>query len=85
MIRQGYHQIRITEQDIPKTIFRIRYRHYEFMIMLFGLTNTLIIFINLMNRIFQDCLDKFLAVFINDNLMYCKTREEHTQHLRFIL
>nr|GFD43917.1 putative reverse transcriptase domain-containing protein [Tanacetum cinerariifolium] len=48
----------------------------------FGLTNALAVFMDLMNRIFHEYLDKFVIIFINDILVYSKSEEEHEQHLR---
>ena len=77
--------MQIKESDIPKTMFGTRYGQYEFLAMLFGLTNALAVFIDLMNRVFKEFLNKFIIVFIDDILIYSTTREEHEEHLRIIL
>lgn len=84
-LRSGYHQLRVHDDDIPKTAFRTRYGHYEFMVMPFGLTNAHVVFMDLMNRVCRPYLDKFVIVFIDDILIYSKSKAEHEQHLRSIL
>ncbi|GJZ65082.1 putative reverse transcriptase domain-containing protein [Tanacetum coccineum] len=84
-LRFGYHQLRVHEDDIPNTAFITRYGHFEFTVMPFGLTNAPTVFMDLMNRVCRPYLDKFMIVFIDDILIYSKTREEHVEHLRLVL
>ena len=84
-LRSRYHQLRVQESDVPKTVFRTRYGHYEFLVMLFGLTNALAAFMDLMNRVFQSYLNRFVIVFIDDILGYSGSSKERSKHLRIVL
>ncbi|GKC17702.1 putative reverse transcriptase domain-containing protein [Tanacetum coccineum] len=79
-IRYGYHQLRVHGEDIPKTAFRTRYGHFKL-----GLTNAPALFMDLINRVCKPCLDKFFIVFIDDILIYLKSKEDHEVYLKLVL
>ena len=81
----SYHQLRVRETNIPKTVFRMRYGHFEFTVMPFGLTNAPSAFIDLMHRVFQPYIDKFVVVFMDDILIYSQSERENEDHLRVVL
>jgi hypothetical protein len=84
-LRSGYHQMKIRTSDMPKTAFSTRYGLYEFTVMSFGLTNAPAYFMNLMNKVFMEYLDRFVVVFIDDILVYSKSDSDHEEHLRLVL
>jgi len=84
-MRSNYHQLKIRKEYVPKIAFQMRYGHYEFLALPFGLTNAPSFFMDLMNRVFNPYLDKFVIVFIDDILVYSRTKEEHVEHLRTVL
>ncbi|KAM2333980.1 hypothetical protein ACFXTH_011592 [Malus domestica] len=84
-LRFGYYQLKIKDDDVPKTTFRTRYGHYEFLVMPFGLTNASAAFMRLMNEIFQQYLDRFVIIFIDDILVYSKSKAYHIRHLNLVL
>ena len=84
-LRSRYHQLRIKGKDVSKIACGTRYGHYEFLVMPFGLTNAPTAFMALMNQVFQPYLNRFVIVFIDDILIYSKSKQEHKQHLRIVL
>ena len=84
-LRSGYHQSRIKESDVPKSVFCTTYGHHEFLVMPFGLRNTPATFMDLTNRVFKTYLDKFVIVLIDNILIYSRSQEEHVKHLRMVL
>jgi hypothetical protein len=84
-LRSGYCQLLIKEEYYPKTTFKMRFKHYDFMSLPFGLTNTPGVFMSLMNGVFYEYLDKFFQVFIDNILIYFLTAEEHEEHLSLVL
>lgn len=84
-LAQGYHQMRVAEEDIPKTAFRTRYGHFEFTVLPFGLTNAPSAFMQMMHNVLRPYLDKFVVVFLDDILVYSRTEGEHLVHLRMVL
>ena len=74
-LRLGYFQLKIRQEDIAKTTITTRYGLYEYTVMSFGLTNATASFVNLMNKVFMEYLDKFVVVFIDDILIYLKMRK----------
>jgi hypothetical protein len=84
-LRSGYHQMTIRPSDFPKTDFSTRHGLYEFTVMSFGLTNASAYFMNLMNKVFMEYLDRFVVVFIDDTLIYSKSESDQEEHLRLVL
>lgn len=84
-LRLGYHQIRVKDEDIPKIAFKERYDHYEYFVIPFGVSNSLSVFIEYMNRIFHPYLESFLVVFVDDIRVHSKSDEDHVGHLTTVL
>jgi hypothetical protein len=84
-LRSGYHQLKVRECDISKSVFVSRYGMYEFTMMSFGLTNAPAYFMYMMNKVFMEYLDMFVMMFIDDILVYSRSEEEHEGHLHLVL
>jgi transposase InsO family protein len=84
-LRSGFHQIRMAEADIEKTAFRTRYGSFEYTVLPMGLCNAPSTFMRLMNETFRDMLDRCVLAFLDDILIYSRTREEHIGHVRQVL
>jgi hypothetical protein len=84
-LRSGYHQLKIRPCDIHKTTFSTRYGLYKFTVMSFGQTNAPAYFMNLMNKVFMEYLDRFVVVFMDDILIYSNSDRDHEEHLRLVL
>ena len=84
-LRSGYHQMRISEENIPKTAFSTRYGHYEYTVVPFGLTNAPAAFMSITNDVFRDYTDSFVMVYLDDILIYSNSWSEHLQHIKLVL
>jgi len=84
-LRTGFHQIRVAEEDVHKTAFRTRYGSFEFLVLPMGLCNAPGTFMALMNNVFRDMLDKSVIAFLDDILIFSRTKEEHETHVREVM
>ena len=84
-LKSGYHQLRVKSKDISKKAFWTRYRHFEFFVMSFGLTNAPASYMNFIDRVFKPFLYVFVIVFIDEIFVFWKLEEDHANHLRQVL
>jgi len=84
-LTSGYHQILISEEDRPKTAFRTPFGHFQFKVLIEGLTNAPATFQTVMNSVFHPYIRKFVVVYIDDILIFSKTEAEHQAHVRLVL
>ncbi|GBG63348.1 hypothetical protein CBR_g37705 [Chara braunii] len=84
-LKSGYHQLEIQQEDLYKTAFKTRYGHFEWLVMLFGLTNAPTTFQAAMTTKFRHMLDRFVLIYLDDILVYSRSLDEHVEHLRTVL
>jgi hypothetical protein len=84
-LTSGYHQILIFEEDRPKTAFETPFGHFQFKVLIEGLTNAPATFQIVMNSIFHPYIRKFVVVYINDILIFSRSEAEHKAHVRLVL
>ena len=84
-LKGAYNLIQVKEGDEWKTTFRTRYGYFKYLVMPSGLTNILAVFQHLMNDIFQEYLDHFVVIYLDDILIYSKNKKEHKHHVRLVL
>jgi hypothetical protein len=83
-LKDAYYKIQIKAGDEWKTAFRTCYRHYEFLVVLIGLTNAPATFQAYINKALQGLVDDFCIVYLDDILIFSKTKEDHDRHLQSV-